>query len=226
MDYSGNRAGDNVQSTGMVGISVRLIDKVHRLLTLSQRNGQAYVADESMIDTLLDVINYGVIGILVARDQWKDKAPIPNPGGLQELCIRSAILLQTLYEKGDERAKELLDAFEDYAVPMFEQVMTKEGRDRANNASKRVMQVVSTAKQGDGIGDYESPDQRTLREAREAAPGGRIPIPGSIPDAEKFLYETVHQEESPLLKPAPKADPVSGGDDPVLGGPESATTHT
>ena len=47
------------------GIAVRLYDKVARLA-----NTQEDFADESLMDTLRDIVGYGLIGLLVINDQW------------------------------------------------------------------------------------------------------------------------------------------------------------
>ena len=61
-DYSG--ASDdpffNLRRGGVVGFAVRLDDKVSRLLSLS-KGQEAKVTDESMEDTVDDIINYGLL---------------------------------------------------------------------------------------------------------------------------------------------------------------------
>jgi hypothetical protein len=36
-----------------------------------QRNGKNYVAGEAMIDSFIDISNYGIIAQLVMRGKWK-----------------------------------------------------------------------------------------------------------------------------------------------------------
>jgi len=67
-DYSGNRI-DNISITGIEGISVRLLDKVSRLYNLTH-NKQQFVKDESIRDTLIDIMNYANIGIQLVDGVW------------------------------------------------------------------------------------------------------------------------------------------------------------
>lgn len=64
-DYS----SDNIRVDGLRGVAVRLVDKVARLRNLlskpeSDRNF------ESVLDTLRDISNYGVIGQLLESGEW------------------------------------------------------------------------------------------------------------------------------------------------------------
>lgn len=64
-DYS----SDNIRVDGLRGVAVRLVDKVSRLRNLlskpeSERNF------ESVLDTLRDISNYGVIGQLLESGEW------------------------------------------------------------------------------------------------------------------------------------------------------------
>jgi hypothetical protein len=36
-----------------------------------KRKGKNYVDDETMIDSFIDIANYGIIAMLVMRDKWK-----------------------------------------------------------------------------------------------------------------------------------------------------------
>ena len=60
---------DNIALTGIVGIAVRLIDKVSRVYSLTAKDPD--VKDESMRDTLLDIINYANIGVQLIDGVWK-----------------------------------------------------------------------------------------------------------------------------------------------------------
>jgi hypothetical protein len=55
----------------MMGIWLRCNDKVNRLKNLLKRKGDAYVKSEPMIDSFIDISNYGIIAQLVLRGQWK-----------------------------------------------------------------------------------------------------------------------------------------------------------
>lgn len=54
----------------LTGLSIRLTDKISRLKNLI-KNGKNYVPGESQEDTFIDIANYGIIGMLVGRNQWK-----------------------------------------------------------------------------------------------------------------------------------------------------------
>jgi hypothetical protein len=51
------------------GLAVRLYDKIERLSNLTTNN--ATPNHESIRDTLIDIANYAIIGVLVEDDKWK-----------------------------------------------------------------------------------------------------------------------------------------------------------
>jgi hypothetical protein len=55
----------------LTGIWLRVNDKINRLKNLLKRKGRNYVKDEPMIDSFLDIANYGIIAMLVIRGKWK-----------------------------------------------------------------------------------------------------------------------------------------------------------
>jgi hypothetical protein len=55
----------------ITGIWLRCNDKINRLKNLLKRNGHNYVGGEAMIDSFVDISNYGIIAQLVFRDKWK-----------------------------------------------------------------------------------------------------------------------------------------------------------
>jgi hypothetical protein len=55
----------------ITGIWLRCNDKINRLKNLLKRNGQNYVQGETMIDSFIDIANYGIIAMLVIRGKWK-----------------------------------------------------------------------------------------------------------------------------------------------------------
>jgi hypothetical protein len=59
---------DNINACGMAGIAVRLTDKVARLRTLVL--GDREPNNESVRDTLLDIGNYGSIGLRLIDGTW------------------------------------------------------------------------------------------------------------------------------------------------------------
>ena len=54
------------------GITVRLFDKLARLRNLIE-NGNGEAQFESLRDTLLDISNYGLIGVMVLDNTFDDK---------------------------------------------------------------------------------------------------------------------------------------------------------
>jgi hypothetical protein len=59
----------NISAFGEKGVIVRLNDKVERLKTLVW--GDKHPEHEKVSDTWLDIANYGVIGLLCHRGEWK-----------------------------------------------------------------------------------------------------------------------------------------------------------
>ena len=73
----GKDYGDKpVEETGIVGLLVRISDKIHRALHLSDDSRIAMVTDEKLEDTLMDIANYAnmcLVELLIARDKKADK---------------------------------------------------------------------------------------------------------------------------------------------------------
>lgn len=57
---------ENISKFGTFGIAIRLHDKIARLENLlsSKRNGKNSVSDESIYDTLVDIVGYSIVGLL------------------------------------------------------------------------------------------------------------------------------------------------------------------
>lgn len=55
----------------LTGIWLRVNDKVNRLKNLLKRSGRNYVQGEPMIDSFIDISNYGIIAMLVMKGKWK-----------------------------------------------------------------------------------------------------------------------------------------------------------
>ena len=55
----------------ITGIWLRCNDKINRLKNLLKRGGKNYVTGESVIDSFIDISNYGIIAQLVMRNKWK-----------------------------------------------------------------------------------------------------------------------------------------------------------
>ena len=61
---------DDIQLS-LTGIWLRCNDKINRLKNMFKRKGQNYVQDEPMIDSFIDISNYGIIAQLVMKGKWK-----------------------------------------------------------------------------------------------------------------------------------------------------------
>ena len=55
----------------LTGIWLRCNDKINHLKNMLKREGRSYVNDEPMIDSFIDISNYGIIAQLVMRGKWK-----------------------------------------------------------------------------------------------------------------------------------------------------------
>lgn len=64
--------GDAFADYGVVGVLVRLGDKIRRAQSIS-KNGVSLVSDESFRDTLIDLHNYAAMAIMLM-----DNAPLCN----------------------------------------------------------------------------------------------------------------------------------------------------
>jgi hypothetical protein len=78
MDYglSNISLGTNLEEPediklSLTGIWLRCNDKINRLKNLIKRDGRNYVNDEPMIDSFIDIANYGIIAMLVMKNKWK-----------------------------------------------------------------------------------------------------------------------------------------------------------
>ena len=59
---------DDKAKRSLIGLSVRLNDKVQRLLNLTLNNKEPN--NESLEDTLIDIANYAVMALIVQRQVW------------------------------------------------------------------------------------------------------------------------------------------------------------
>jgi len=66
----GNLENEDDVNYALQGIQIRINDKINRLKNLL-KNGKNYVENESIEDTLIDISNYGIIGLLLGRKKWK-----------------------------------------------------------------------------------------------------------------------------------------------------------
>jgi hypothetical protein len=63
--------GDSFATYGPVGVIVRMGDKIQRLISVS-KNGVAFVDNESLRDTLIDLHNYAAMAVMLI-DEDKNK---------------------------------------------------------------------------------------------------------------------------------------------------------
>jgi hypothetical protein len=78
MDYglSNISLGTNLEEAediklSLTGIWLRCNDKINRLKNLIKRDGKNYVEGEALIDSFIDIANYGIIAMLVMKGKWK-----------------------------------------------------------------------------------------------------------------------------------------------------------
>ena len=67
--------GDAFAKFGIVGVLVRIEDKIQRLLTIT-KNGVTLVSDESLRDTLLDLHNYAAMALMLLREDESSKTTL------------------------------------------------------------------------------------------------------------------------------------------------------
>ena len=60
----------NILKYGIIGIIVRLGDKIARFKNLSAQTTKQMVLDENLEDTLLDIINYSTYGEMLNDGVW------------------------------------------------------------------------------------------------------------------------------------------------------------
>jgi len=62
--------GDAFATYGIVGVLVRIQDKIQRCISLTKR-GIQLVDDESLDDTLIDLHNYAAMGMMIKEENPK-----------------------------------------------------------------------------------------------------------------------------------------------------------
>ncbi len=62
--------GDSFATYGPVGVIVRMGDKIQRLISVS-KNGVAFVDNESLRDTLIDLHNYSAMAVMLIDEENK-----------------------------------------------------------------------------------------------------------------------------------------------------------
>jgi len=63
---------DNISATGLPGVVVRMWDKINRLRRLVLEGAPEALDDETLEDTLMDIADYAIIGLLVHRGIWPE----------------------------------------------------------------------------------------------------------------------------------------------------------
>ena len=70
MDYGmGNIGMNGDKKLALLGIAIRLNDKIQRILNILSKEQDAN--NESLVDTAQDITNYGAIFNTVLKDEWK-----------------------------------------------------------------------------------------------------------------------------------------------------------
>ncbi len=69
--------GDNFREDGMVGVVIRIKDKLSRFINLVRKSGESAVKEESLRDTLFDNGIYSKLAIIAHEDGqgWEPKDP-------------------------------------------------------------------------------------------------------------------------------------------------------
>ena len=63
---------DNISATGIQGVIIRSWDKINRLRRLIVTGIDDPLTDESVEDTLMDLANYAIIGLLLLHNVWPE----------------------------------------------------------------------------------------------------------------------------------------------------------
>jgi len=123
-DYSGDTDSmQNFRAFGWKGIVVRLSDKIQRLIQFSKKE-TFKVKDESMEDTLLDIINYAALTLIMYREGKKmsgsggpplySEAPVGDPKAKERNKILSDMvknITQPVANNLDSRIDEAIETF-------------------------------------------------------------------------------------------------------------------
>jgi len=63
---------DNISATGINGIIIRMWDKINRLRRRIIENNPETLTDEQLVDSLADIANYAIIGLLLLHNIWPE----------------------------------------------------------------------------------------------------------------------------------------------------------
>lgn len=72
-------AGDAIEMAGVPGVVVRMLDKQMRLMSLTKPGHETQVKDESLRDTLMDMINYATYAVSLLDGSWGKKPVLIGP---------------------------------------------------------------------------------------------------------------------------------------------------
>lgn len=61
--------GDCFREDGMLGVMIRLKDKLNRVINIARKEGEHNVADEAVRDSLIDMANYAVMAVMLLDEQ-------------------------------------------------------------------------------------------------------------------------------------------------------------
>lgn len=100
-DYG--RSGDGIAMAGVRGVVVRNLDKQLRCMSLTEPDHQQAIADESLRDTLMDMINYCTYAVSLLDGTW-GKRP-ESLKGIDREAIRLAFQKKYTKERKKDKGK-------------------------------------------------------------------------------------------------------------------------
>ena len=74
------------KETGVIGLAVRILDKIHRVLNTSRDGFVITITDENLEDTLMDIANYANIAIVKLRQKDTNKKTMRTVADILEHC--------------------------------------------------------------------------------------------------------------------------------------------
>ena len=99
-DYSGTTDTlDNLRAFGWKGVVVRLGDKFHRLKHFMLGDGELKVKDESIEDTMQDMINYAIFQLILYRQEKAKNQDVP-PSSKEGFASKAQCRSETVSRKG------------------------------------------------------------------------------------------------------------------------------
>lgn len=101
--------GNSFAEDGVLGVMIRMKDKMNRFITLARNNGEGAVKDEALRDTLIDLHNYAAMAIIAHEDGegWESKNPaLLHTAGTEEETVPPAQPRTPLNGKPDKNHHE------------------------------------------------------------------------------------------------------------------------